>query len=1468
LLGLTRRRSDGRRAIRETVSLAGTDLLPWGITGPESFIEDNEPMIKTKFTRKKLIFAVAMIPFLLLSAQAFGQSGSVSGTVTDTSRAVLPGATMSATNNATGIKTTVTTNSAGAYNFAALPPGTYTVIAEMPGFQTVTRTDVSVGPAAALRLNVEMPVAGVATQVEVTSSAANLLLESSSSTGVVMNEQTVTELPLLGNDVMQLINVMGGVVKPENTIFGADAQALAGVTSQNINITRDGISVSDVRWANGITSPEKLNPEMIGEFKLILSPVDAELGRGAGQIQVLTKSGGNEYHGSAVWSVLNPALDATDWNDNRLGTVRDWQNVNQYTLSGGGPIIKNKAFFFVTWDQNIVKKRTSVNGRALTPCARKGIYRYWPGWDPGNRNDVQSTTGVPVAPSVDASGYPLPPAGSGLTIDDLKWGSVLGELSPTAMAQVAADPINCSQYDFALGNTGVVAGTNWDRDYGNWRQGYDSTGYIDRFTALMPMPNYYGVGDGLNVAALRWTRTNNGSDTVYGNGFDVPRKSISAKIDYNINASNRLSGTTTYERSIADTSETTWPNGYGGVNERIPVTFTGTLTSTLRPTLLNEFRVGMSYNESHNVAPLDGPYKDQLMAALQELMPTDNFPLWSGLPFTFGPGNGDFRFDPNVGNILGGRNPYEDTWGSFDYRYTFGDTITWTKGSHSFKFGGEIRLTKANSDRNGAGAWGEVSPAWYPNIQGGVTPNSRQQGLSDPRAVAQFPGLVGQDISTGPTGSYAGIYNLMDYFVGSLSYVRQYYFVNDPNSSTWSDPTTPAGQVNNLAMNQHEASFFFKDDWKVNADLTLNLGLRYEYYGVPWLINGTTAGLIGGAASMFGGSAGGFTDWLRANNTQNLGGVPDFDPSKLATYEFIGPNSPNPDQRLYNKDLNNFGPAVGFAWQLPWFGKGKTTLRGGYQMNYISTGRMDPNAGPMQVAGGQPGLTFLDSYNGTPSVNPYLDISMIPQLVPTDRFWNAATPQPLVVKPIPVTNLNGSGYVYDPNLRTPYIQSLTLALTRQIGSNITVDVRYIGTLSRKQITSINLNEANWISNGLKQQLDIVARGGESEMINAMVPGGALTGPPSWSGSQQLRVYSATDLATGNYENVASVLGTSNGTIPVASGVNGQLLRNTGLFPANFIFTNPQFGVPAGNPAGAAAVYGNNNHSNYHSLQAQITLRPTHGLNFQATYTWSRNLGMLANADPLNRAEDYGILAINRSHMLTTYGTYNLPLGSSGYLFRDSSGFVKKLVEGWQLSWISSVTSGLPDSVSTVQSMWGGSGVDLVRPDLFDTKGGHITWENGASNGLYFGDQYVQVTDPRCATLAASLQGTCAQNLKALALRSDPSVIVFQKADPGTRGNFALNQLTGPGRWSLDMAMSKNIEFMEGKSINFRVDVNNIFNHPTPTASDPGTAGGATYNYRDYWWTNPNFNLNSSNPFGFIQYKAGHRVFSAKVRITF
>jgi hypothetical protein len=329
---------------------------------------------------------------------------------------------------------------------------------------------------------------------------------------------------------------------------------------------------------------------------------------------------------------------------------------------------------------------------------------------------------------------------------------------------------------------------------------------------------------------------------------------------------------------------------------------------------------------------------------------------------------------------------------------------------------------------------------------------------------------------------------------------------------------------------------------------------------------------------------------------------------------------------------------------------------------------------------------------------------------------------------------------------------------------------------------------------------------------------------------------------------------------VASGITGAVLRAGGA-PENLIYTNPQYA--------SATVNANLNRSNYHSLQAQATLRPTRGLSFQTTYTWSRNLALGSFQDPFNRDEDYYLSGQHRTHQLSSYGTFNLPLGANGFLLRNATGALKKAVEGWQLSWIASITSGLPGSFTGVQTLWSGSNPNFVGPKgSFDTKSGHVTWTPGAYAGYFWGDKYTKVVDPICNTptivATGTLQSVCAgaSGLKAIALASDPTVIVIQNSLPGQRGNFQPNNITGPGRWNLDMAIGKSIEFMEGKRIDFRIDAQNVFNHPTPSN------GTYAWNARFTQLYNPEFGLNNGNQLGYISSKGGHRTFQAKIRIAF
>ena len=1493
----------------------------------------------------KVILAIALLPLLVLSTQLFGQSAStISGTVMDTSQAVLPNSSVTAINTATGISTSVVTNNAGNYNFPSLQPGIYKITAESKGFQTASKTDVKLQMGSQLRLNFDMQVSGGNTEIEVSTSAENLMLEAGSSTGTVLQTESVTQLPLASNDVMDLINVMGGVVKAENPIFGNSEQTFAGVSSGSINIQRDGITVNEVRYTSGIVSPIRINQEMVGEFKMVLSPVDAEMGRGAGQVQILTKSGSNNYHGSAVWNVQNTALDASEWEMNKSGKKPNWRNLNNYTLSASGPVIKNKTFFFATWDQQIVRSKTLVQSRALTNCARKGIYRHLAGMAmsvPVVVNGVVTDPSHPILKGIQ-SGNSLtnPTAAGGITTDativtratvwgpglnssvtntgnyqngdpllnyngtlgtdripaqaDLYYESVLGQLGATARTQIAQDPINCSAYVFdplGSGGTGLVPGTlegvGWDSM--GYRNRYDQTGYVQRFTNMMPPANDFSTGDGLNVAAHAWTRVLHGSDTVFGSGEDNERKSITVKIDHNINSAHRVSGTYTHESDYGEDAYPTWPvqyGAYGGAVSRTPTSFTATLTSTLRPTLLNEFRLGRSSSLTHTNEPYNNPkFGDKMVAVMEELLPLSFTPNYTGdKPLVVGIGSGNMEFSPETSSHpYGSRGNLPTTWGGTDPRWSLSDTITWTRGAHSFKGGFDMRFARSKQDTNGAASFSGGANA-FPFVKSGTSSASLFIANSFGK-TAGWTAMSGDDNNgSAPTGDYGNAYALLNYMTGSVNQVRQWFFVNDAKTARWNDPSQ--GEiVRTMDLSNKEFSFFFKDDWKVSSALTLNLGARYEYYGIPQTASGMTAAIKGGSSALWRGGKG-FSEWMPTINGTTA--PPAL--GELATYEFVGPNSPNPDRSPWNKDMNNFAPHVGFAWQLPWFGKGKTTMRGGYSVSYSTITNFD---GFATALANVPGSVWQYNLGGGGNVPNYLDLSSLPTMVP---LIPPASNQPL--KPSTDTYRKDTITVYDENIRNPYVQSLNLSVTRNVGNNLTVDVRYIATLGRKSISSININQVNYFNNGLFEALQTVRQGGQSDLINALISnragvGYALSG--SGTGSDRVRSNSITrnNLVLGNFSAIASSLATSNGNNSATYNVNstlvgGALLRNgclpsqqvggvcpTGVTtPENFIIANPQFA--------GANINKNLGHSNYHSLQAQVTMRPTRGLSFQMTYTLSKNLADQGWSDFRSGGRrEYYLSGQNRTHSLSSYGTFDLPFGANGFLFRNSTGVLKKAIEGWQISWIASITSGMPMSLTGISTAWGSNNIDIVNPQYWDNKSGGVEWANKASQGYYFGNsKYVPAPDPQCKNTSliatGSLANACdawytAYGMRSLAYDLDGSKtytagdpIVFQNSVPGVRGNFDKNNMEGPGRWSLDMAMGKSVEFMEGRRFEFRIDAQNIFNHPTPSGS-----AAYAWNARATQIYNPYMSLNFPyQQIGTIVSKGNHRTFQAKIRITF
>src|SRR5438093_2036412 len=242
---------------------------------------------------RRLAIAVGLL-ISLWSTQAFGQStyATVSGTVEDASGALIPGVSVTATNNATGVVTTVISNESGAYNFASLLPGVYKVSAELQGFQTKTYTDVQLGNGEKVRLNFTLSVGGVATAVEVMVAADTLLATSSSSVGEVLSQQRVQDLPTVSNNVLDVYRLIPGVRLNADGVSGSFA-GMSGFGTTNIQ--RDGIDAAGgARFTANAYTATYMSPDLIGEVRIGFGPVEAEMGRVNAQLQILTRLGTNQ----------------------------------------------------------------------------------------------------------------------------------------------------------------------------------------------------------------------------------------------------------------------------------------------------------------------------------------------------------------------------------------------------------------------------------------------------------------------------------------------------------------------------------------------------------------------------------------------------------------------------------------------------------------------------------------------------------------------------------------------------------------------------------------------------------------------------------------------------------------------------------------------------------------------------------------------------------------------------------------------------------------------------------------------------------------------------------------------------------------------------------------------------------------------------------------------------------------------
>jgi Carboxypeptidase regulatory-like domain len=394
---------------------------------------------------------------IMSSVTAFGQltTGTIGGTVTDQTGASMPGVTVTLKQTETGVTRTTLTNETGRYDALSLPTGTYEISASLTGFQTAVRTGITLAVGQNGLVNFALQVGQLSESVTVEGQTVDVETTTATVSNLV-DEKKVTDLPLNGRDLTQLSFLQPGVIKSPagaGAFSGlGDKLSVAGSRgNQNIYLL-DGVSNSDLSGNAQSASGQLAGAETIKEFQIITNNYSAEYRSQAGAIvSAVTKSGTNAFHGSLYEFLRNDALDAAKWEENKGGGKAAFHR-NQFGGSVGGPIFKDKTFFFGSYEGLRQSQGTNTQARVPDMNARNGIL---PGAAPITVSQI-------VRPYLDL--YPVPGVGNRIVAEPNRRpdGTVL-------LAGIAKVPTNDDfglarlDHNFTSQKLGTLSGTfNYD----------------------------------------------------------------------------------------------------------------------------------------------------------------------------------------------------------------------------------------------------------------------------------------------------------------------------------------------------------------------------------------------------------------------------------------------------------------------------------------------------------------------------------------------------------------------------------------------------------------------------------------------------------------------------------------------------------------------------------------------------------------------------------------------------------------------------------------------------------------------------------------------------------------------------------------------------------------------------------------------------------------------------------------------
>lgn len=494
---------------------------------------------------------------LVVTTQAIAQTTSrVTGVVRDSSGAVVSGAAVTLTGDETGVSFTTSTTSAGTYLFDGVKPGSYTVKISAKGFRPFVSSGNIVTIGQPTSVNTTLDVGATAETVTVRDAAELVQTATSGNIGNLVDTAALQTLPIVtsrGRNPLALVELEPGVIDSGGFNQGGPNVAGGGVHANGArdrawNFTLDGVDINETSAGGSNFSPLRTNPDMLSEFRVVTSNPTAEYGRNSGaQVEMVTRSGTNSYHGSGYFFYQTPGFNANDPANIAQGLDRPQfiQKIPGFTF--GGPIIKNKTFFFVNfqWLRTLL---TTINTNTVyTTQARAGLLRF-----------IDQSSPICQTAAYTGGCFNTPAGSSNATVD--------GSGNPLS-------GVNLVNYDVAANDPQNL--------------GLDST--VQQILNSMPKPNNFTVGDGLNIAGFSWLGAEHENQLDY-----------TVRVDHTFNANHSafVRWSAGHQNTLGDTVNLGLPifPGFPNVVDtfRTPKNLAVSWRWVVSPRLLNELVVGMN----------------------------------------------------------------------------------------------------------------------------------------------------------------------------------------------------------------------------------------------------------------------------------------------------------------------------------------------------------------------------------------------------------------------------------------------------------------------------------------------------------------------------------------------------------------------------------------------------------------------------------------------------------------------------------------------------------------------------------------------------------------------------------------------------------------------------------------------------------------------------------------------------------